>query len=177
MRRFDPSRPSQPVTQPERVGTFSSKLPHFIGFSCVCPKSPDCQKRQSGREFIESLQPKPQKFPFRGDDWRRQVRSPLSGRAGSAYGPAIFRRCVVTACEHRVALRPDRERPPRDCHMGWQVFLLDAKPDDMTRRSWSPVNAKRNSYWVDLQGTIAEGMGACNGGLKIARYPTPPLSI
>jgi hypothetical protein len=82
MSKFDPSQVSQPVTQPERVDTFSLKLPHLIGFSCVCPKSPDCRKRQPGREFIESLQPKPQKFPFHGDDWRRLVptQSPSHGR-------------------------------------------------------------------------------------------------
>lgn len=31
------------------------------------------------------------------------------------------------------------------------------------------------AYRSNLQGTIAEGDGACSGGLKIARYPTPPL--
>jgi len=44
MREFDPSRLSQAVTQPERVGTFPLKLPCILGVSCVCPKSLDSQK-------------------------------------------------------------------------------------------------------------------------------------
>jgi hypothetical protein len=64
IRRFDPSRPSQPVAQPERVGPYWLKVPHFMGFSCGFQKSLVSSKRQPGREFAESLQPKPQKFRF-----------------------------------------------------------------------------------------------------------------
>ena len=81
MRRFESSRPSQPLAQPEGVGAHPSKLPHFIGFLCVCPKSPAPQKWQPWREFAESLQPKPQKFPF---SWRRlaETGSITTGRWG-----------------------------------------------------------------------------------------------
>jgi hypothetical protein len=68
IRRFDPSRPSHALAQPERVALFWLKIPHFIGFSCDFPKSLVSRKRQPKREFTQSLQPKPQKFPFL---WRR----------------------------------------------------------------------------------------------------------
>ena len=68
MCEFDPSQVSQAVTQLERVALYSSNIPHIIGFSCDCPKSLVSGNRQPWREKAESLQPKPQKFPF---SWRR----------------------------------------------------------------------------------------------------------
>src|SRR6476620_7824744 len=55
-------------TQPKRVASYWLKVPHFIGFSCGYPKSLVSRNPQLWREFAESLQPKPQKFPF---SWRR----------------------------------------------------------------------------------------------------------
>ncbi len=83
--RFDTFRPSQPVTQPERVGTFSLKLPYIIGFSCVCPKSIGSRKRQPWRDSPKVSSPNRRNSRFRGDDWRRLVRSTLSGRVGSEF--------------------------------------------------------------------------------------------
>lgn len=48
-----------------------------------------------------------------------------------------------------------------------------------TREAESMTVASRlvtMAYCADRQGTIAEGGAACSGGLKIAKYPTPPLS-
>jgi hypothetical protein len=68
IRRFDPSRPSQPLAQPERVDSLWQKALQFLGFSCGCLESPVSRIRQPWREFVESLRPGPQKFPF---SWRR----------------------------------------------------------------------------------------------------------
>jgi hypothetical protein len=87
--QFDTCYPSQPVAQPEGVSGYWLKVPHFIGFPCDCPKSLVFRKRATWREFAESLQPQPQISRFHGDDWRRQVRAPLSGRGGSEF--ALFR--------------------------------------------------------------------------------------
>ena len=64
MCEFDPSQVSQPVTQPERVSPYWLKVPHIIGFWCDFLESLVSRKRQPRREYAESLQPKPQKFPF-----------------------------------------------------------------------------------------------------------------
>jgi hypothetical protein len=81
MSEFDPSQGSQPVTQPERVSPYWLKVPHIIGFSRNCPKSLVSGNRQPWREFAESLQPKPQKFPF---SWRRLAETGSSTTEWSA---------------------------------------------------------------------------------------------
>ena len=63
-----PAWSASAVTQLRECSHNRLKVPHFIGFSRRCPKSLVSENRQPWREFTESLQPKPQKFPF---SWRR----------------------------------------------------------------------------------------------------------
>src|SRR6186713_2503224 len=55
IRRFDPSRPSQPVTRPWIVVNFSAKALQFAVKLCIFGKSPRSQNRQPWRESPESL--------------------------------------------------------------------------------------------------------------------------
>jgi hypothetical protein len=80
IRRFDPSRLSQPVTRPEIVVNFRAKPLQFAGASRMSRLSLSSENRQLWRESSESLQPQPRKFPFLGDFQRRQISMPLSGR-------------------------------------------------------------------------------------------------
>ena len=96
IRRFDLSRPSQPVAQPERVGPYRLKVPYFIGFPCGCPKSLVSRNRQSRREFAEVSSPNRRNSRFRGDDWQRPVRSPLIGGVTVVSSvPPLADRCLL----------------------------------------------------------------------------------
>jgi len=94
IRRFDPSRPSQPLTRPEIVVNFNAKCLHFAGIFAYDAGLQGSQNPQLWRESPKSLQPQPQKFPF----WRRPLAETgsitLRGRSGSAFRspPADFGR-------------------------------------------------------------------------------------
>ena len=98
IRRFDPSRPNQPLAQPERVDSLWQKALQFLRFSCGCLESWSLEYDNLGENSSKVSGPDRRNSRFRGDDWRRLVRSLLSGWAGRrspAASRASFARCQV----------------------------------------------------------------------------------
>jgi hypothetical protein len=101
------------------------------GFERNFIKSPDSRKRQPEREYIESLQPKPRKLPFRGDFQRRLVRSPC----------VIGRWCILRRPRGRRILPENLEV----VESGHPRLISDAEKSEIARirARLSSLNAER----------------------------------
>ena len=95
---------------------------------------------QLWRESPESLQPQPQKFPFQGDFWRRQISIPLGGRVGNGIWPQNSRfiseasqsasTAAAQGSEANISYsHPDLEEYPIRCRRLLLMSAVEAKVD------------------------------------------------
>ena len=161
--QFDTCRPSQPLAQPERVGSYWLEPPHFIGFSCSCPILQSLENGNLSENMPKVSSPNRRNSRFRGDDWRRPVRSPLTGRKGSVIAANAGRHlgdgqpdCVRDLrglCTGRADYGQSRTRPPARCHRDFGCILNAQRDDgpDVATQSKRPTDTTEPGVLVSVR--------------------------